>query len=267
MPQPEPRSNQRPRPRDRTATRGHRADPSRFRGFARDAMQFWHELAAEMSREWYLANKARYEAVWRDPMLALLGEVARRLTPVYRPLAIDPPGVLRLHRDLRFSHDRTPYKTHIAGVLRPTGAPIAKVGNAALYFELGLEPAPASEGRAGLGGLVDDEYAGNGCYQFVDDKLARWRRAVAGAPGARLAPLIHRLGAAGYRIRGDEYQRVPSGFAPDHPRAALLKKRGLTCAFPAIPAGLLHEPALADWLVQHTTTSAPLVIWLHRHVG
>jgi uncharacterized protein (DUF2461 family) len=59
---------------------------------------------------------------------------------------------------------------------------------------------------------------------------------------------------------------MPKGFAPDHPRAALLRKRGLACAFPAIPAGLLHEPALVNWLVDHARTAAPLVIWLQRHV-
>jgi len=230
-------------------------------------MQFWHELAAEMSRNWFAANKPRYEALWRGPMLALLDEVARRLAAAYRPLALGAPGVLRIHRDLRFSRDRTPYKTHIAGVLRLAGAPIAQAGNAALYLELGLEPAPASDPGAGIGGVVDDEYAGSGCYQFDADRLARWRRAVAGAPGARLASLLDRLRAAGYRIGGDEYQRLPAGFAPDHPRAALLKKRGLTCAFPAIPAGVLHEPALADWLVHHAGATAPLVIWLHRHLG
>ena len=42
-----------------------------FRGFDRDAMQFWHELAAEMSKEWFVANKRRYQTVWVEPMLAL----------------------------------------------------------------------------------------------------------------------------------------------------------------------------------------------------
>src|SRR5690242_20651396 len=83
-----------------------------FRGFDHGAMQFWHELASEMSREWFAANKARYEALWVTPMTALIREIARRLAPAYRPLALGEPGLLRIHRDLRFSRDRTPYKTH-----------------------------------------------------------------------------------------------------------------------------------------------------------
>jgi uncharacterized protein (TIGR02453 family) len=215
-------------------------------------MQFWHELASEMSRDWFAANKQRYQDLWVMPMMALMGDVARRLAPAYRPLALGEPGLLRIHRDLRFSHDRTPYKTHIAAVLRLAGQPIAHAGNAALYVQVGL----------------DEDYAGVGCYQLDAARLARWRKAVVGGPGTALLAILARLRRAGYTVGShDDYQRVPRGFAPDHPRAELLKKRGLTCAFPEIPPGLLHEPALADWLVRHARATAPLVIWLHRHVG
>ncbi|HEY7372016.1 MAG TPA: DUF2461 family protein, partial [Polyangia bacterium] len=118
-----------------------------FRGFDRDAMQFWHELAAEMTKEWFAANKQRYQTVWVEPMLSLLREVARGLAPVYKPLALAEPGVLRIYRDLRFSRDKTPYKTHIAGIIRLAGGRIAEAGNAVLYLQLGL----------------DGEYAGVGC--------------------------------------------------------------------------------------------------------
>ena len=215
-------------------------------------MQFWAELASEMSKEWFADNKQRYLDVWVTPMTLLLEGVARRLAPFYRPHKLGEPRPLRIYRDLRFSEDKTPYKTHIAAVLRLAGKPIAKVGNAALYVEVGL----------------DDEYVGAGCWYFDATRLARWRKAAIGAPGAALLPILARLRKAGYRVdRDDDYKRIPKGFAPDHPRAGLLKRRGLTCAFPDIPAGLLHEPELADWLYQHARTTAPLVIWLHRHVG
>src|SRR4051812_33368244 len=95
-----------------------RARLERFGGFDRDSLQFWHELALEMSKEWFAANKSRYQEVWVQPMLTLLREVARGLGSAYRPFALAEPGVLRIHRDLRFSRDKTPYKTHIAGVIR-----------------------------------------------------------------------------------------------------------------------------------------------------
>ena len=72
----------------------------------------------------------------------------------------------------------------------------------------------------------------------------------------------------GYEAGGYEhYARVPKGFSPDHPRAELLKYKGLICEFPAIPAGLLHKPELAGWLLAHARATAPLVLWLRRNLG
>src|SRR6185295_6154833 len=121
-----------------------------FRGFDRDAMQFWHELASEMSKEWFAANKQRYQSGWVEPMLALLRTVAHGLARVYKPLRLAEPGVLRIYRDLRFSRDKTPYKTHIAGVIRLAGDAVAQAGIAVLYLHIG----------------PDEEYVGVGCYQF-----------------------------------------------------------------------------------------------------
>jgi uncharacterized protein (TIGR02453 family) len=223
-----------------------------FRGFDRAAMSFWHELAAEMSRTWFLANKQRYQSQWVEPVLALLREVARGLARTYRPMALAEPGVLRIHRDLRFSADKTPYKTHIAGIIRPAGDAIAQAGVAVLYLHLG----------------ADEEYAGVGCYQFDAARTARWRRAVVGPPGAALSRILAGLRRKGYQPDGYEhYARVPKGFAPDHPRAELLKYRGIVCPFPAIPARLLYRPELARWLLGHARATAPLVIWLRRHLG
>ena len=223
-----------------------------FRGFERDAMQFWHELASEMSREWFTANKQRYQSVWVEPMLALLREIARGLARAYKPLTLAEPGVLRIYRDLRFARDRAPYKTHIAGIIRLAGDAIAEAGIAVLYLHLG----------------PDEEYAGVGCYRFDETRTARWRRAVVGAPGRDLLKILAGLRRKGYDAGPyEEYARVPKGFAPDHPRAELLKYKGLICGFPAIPAGLLHKPALARWLTVHAKVTAPLVIWLRRHLG
>ena len=223
-----------------------------FAGFDRDAMQFWHELASQMSKEWFDANKQRYQSVWVEPTLTLLRQIARGLAPAYRPTALAEPGVLRIYRDLRFSRDRAPYKTHIAGLIRLAGDRIAEAGNAALYLELGL----------------DGDYAGVGCYRFDERRVARWRRAVVGRPGQALLRIVAGLRRKGYRAGGYEtYARVPKGFAPDHPRAELLKCKGLICTFPAMPASLLYEPDLARWLLGHARAAAPLVVWLRRYVG
>lgn len=222
------------------------AQPAAFTGFDPDAPQFFHELAAEMNRDWFEAQKPRYQRQWAEPMTALLATVAARLAKPYAPVKLGPPKLFRIYRDTRFAKDKSPYKTHIAGVI-PTAQ-----GAAAIYVHLGL----------------DEEFIGVGTYFFEDAQLPRWRKLVAAdKTGKELAAIVAKLRKAGYPVGGhDDYKKVPKGFAPDHPRGEFLKMKGLTAGFPAIPRGLLHKPALVDWLVDHAKATAPMVKWLHRHV-
>src|SRR5262245_11385144 len=115
------------------------ASEPRFTGFDKNAMQFWHELAAEMNKEWFTANKERYEHQGVAPMTALLGDVQRRLAPAFKPLALGAPKVMRIYRDVRFSNDKAPYKTHIGAVITVAGKKVGEGGNAAVYVHLGIE--------------------------------------------------------------------------------------------------------------------------------
>jgi uncharacterized protein (TIGR02453 family) len=221
-----------------------------FKGFERDAMQFFHELAIEMNREWFEANKPRYTRLWVEPLKALLADVAGKLAKTYAPLKLDEPKVFRIHRDVRFSKDKTPYKTNAAGMisLRSKG----DSASTALYLHIG----------------IDEEFIGAGTYFFDDKQLPRWRKLVAAEKsGTEISKLVGKLRKAGYKVGGhDDYKKVPKGFDPEHPRGELLRMRGLTAGFPAIPRGMLHKAGLADWLVQHGKAVAPLVTWIERNV-
>ena len=219
---------------------------AKFTGFDRDAVQFLHELTAEMNREWFEANKARYQARWVEPMTALLGEVRARLAKAYAPIKLGLPKLFRIYRDTRFSKDKSPYKTHVAGML-----PLRE-GCTALYMHVG----------------TDEEFVGVGTYYFEDNQLPRWRKLVAAdKTGKEIAGIVAKLRKTGYQAGGHEdYKKVPKGFAPDHPRAEFLKMRGLTAGFPAMPKGLLHKPELIDWLVLHGRATVPLVSWLYRNI-
>lgn len=224
-----------------------------FRGFEREALQFFHELSVEMNREWFEANKDRYKRLWVEPMTALLADVAGALARSYAPVKLGAPKLFRIHRDVRFSKDKTPYKTHAAGMLPLHAKKPVDGGATALYLHLGVE----------------DEYLGSGTYFFDDKQIVRWRKLVAANPsGTEIAALVKRLRGRGYEVGGhDDYKKVPKGFAPDHPRADMLRMRGLTAAFPAIPRGLIHKPAFADWIIEHGRATAPLVGWLYKRVG
>src|ERR1041384_57024 len=211
---------------------------TKFTGFPKKAMQFWQELTSNMSKEWFVANKERYEIEWVMPITALLSHAAHKLASVYQPLALGEPKIMRIYRDVRFSKDKAPYKTHIDAVITVTNKSASKDGIAALYMNLGL---PTTFGAVG-------------CYEFDAAQLAKWRKAVDGKHGEDVQQLILKLRKSGYIVGShDDYKKVPKGFDPDHSRAELLKMKGLIGDFPKIPPGLLHEPGFADWIVRHAT--------------
>jgi uncharacterized protein (TIGR02453 family) len=222
-----------------------------FEGFARSAPAFFHELAVEMNKPWFDENKQRYLDEWVEPMTALLEQVAGGLAKAYAPAKLEPK-VLRIYRDVRFAADKTPYKTHIAGRLGLTAKKPIDGGVSAMYVHLGM----------------DEEFIGSGTYFFDDKQLAKWRKLVAAdKTGKPIETTIKKLRKAGYWVGGhDDYKKVPRGFAPDHPREAMLRMKGLTVGFPEIPKGMLHQPKLADWLIKHGKASAPIVTWIRDHL-
>ncbi len=222
-----------------------------FQGFARSAPAFFHELAAEMNKPWFDANKQRYQDEWVAPMTELLEQVAAGLAKSYAPAKLEAK-VLRIYRDVRFAKDKTPYKTHIAGRIGLTSKKPSDGGVSAMYIHLGME----------------EEFIGAGTYFFDDVQLAKWRKLVgADKTGKPIAALIAKTRKAGYGVGGhDDYKNVPRGFAPDHPRADLLRMKGLTVGFPEIPKGMLHQAKLANWLVERGRASAPIVTWIREHL-
>jgi len=103
-----------------------------------------------------------------------------------------------------------------------------------------------------------------GHYMMDAEQLARFRAGVLDdRRGGALAAILRKLRRAGFEIGShDVLQRIPRGLDPDHPRAELLKRKGLVVTFPAPPRSLLVKPALVDWVVAHTRRVVPLVEWL-----
>jgi len=216
-------------------------------------MGFWHELAAEMNRDWYMANKDRYDALWVQPMTALLAEVSTKIAPLYPGAKLAAPKIMRIHRDVRFAKDKTPYKTWIGASLRLGDHNQPQDGVTALYLHFG----------------IDEDFAGCGRYVFEDATLLKWRKKVADPKlGPEVAKLVGSLREAGYDMHAhDALQRVPKPYDADHPRAELLKMKGLVASFPEMPRGIIHKPALVDWLAGHCKAAAPMTRWLKKHLG
>ena len=204
-----------------------------FNGWPEQALDFYDGLAADNSKAYWTEHKAVYEETILRPMTELTEELAAEF---------GEPKIFRPYRDVRFSRDKSPYKTHIGAVIGGTG-----------YIQLSAE---------GLG-------AGAGFWQLATDDLARYREAVASdGPGAELEKLIAEIEKADVTVHGhDALKSAPRGYPADHPRITLLRYKGLTTwkQWPVEP--WLETAAARDRLVSFFRTSQPLCTWLTDHVG
>jgi uncharacterized protein (TIGR02453 family) len=219
-----------------------------FRGFADPNAKFFKQLAKNQDRAWFHSHRAEFEAGWQNPMKELLAEVRAGIDRAYRHCDLDEPKIFRIFRDVRFSKDKAPYKTHVGGLIptkrqgKVTEVPMA------LYVHVG-EP---------------NSFAAAGHYVMDPRALERYRAAVADDKrGRELDKLLNALTKQGFSVRShDSYKRVPKGHDPEHPRAEHLRRKGLTVAFPELPKGVLASPKFSAWLIAKAKATAPLVEWL-----
>ena len=204
-----------------------------FRGWPAEALEFFEGLQADNSKTYWLANKQTYEECVRAPMVELLTELEPEFgaAKIYRP-----------YRDVRFSKDKTPYKTSIAANFERGG-----------YVQLTLD---------GLG-------AGSGFYMFDSERLAKFRDAVADdRSGRQLVSVIDGIRDKDIEVHShDMLKRVPSGYPADHPRAELLRYKDIV-AWKRWPVGAWLGTAKAKTrLVEFYRDTTPLNDWLAKQVG
>jgi uncharacterized protein (TIGR02453 family) len=220
-----------------------------FQGFADADAKFFKSLAKKNEREWFLAHKEEFEVGWNAPMKLLLEDVRERIDPAYAHSDLGEPKVFRIFRDVRFSKDKSPYKTHIGGFI-PMSRRGAKTTDLpmALYFHVG----------------ADERFGAAGHYMMEPTSLERFRRAVADpARGAELEKILRKLDKKGFRAEShDSLKRVPKGYDADHPRAELLRRKGLHVGFPDIPKDAIATPKLLPWVAKQCKEVVPFVEWL-----
>ena len=170
-----------------------------------DARRFTSELRDNNTRDWFHANKDRFDDRLRTPALALLDAMCGPLRDLTGHDAT--PKLFRPQRDVRFSKDKTPYKAHLHMLWR-----LAAGGrqDPALFF--GIDPEGAS--------------VGVGVFDFGKDVLADWRKMI-DLDGPRFASAIEGAQAQGWQLWEPDLKRVPPPFGKDHPQADLLRHKRL----------------------------------------
>ena len=202
-----------------------------FAGFGEGAVDFYDGLEADNSKAYWTDHRGVYESDVKAPMLALLAACEAEFGPgkIFRP-----------YRDVRFSNDKTPYKTHCGATAGP------------YYVHLGSD------------GLM----AAGGYYMMAPDQVARFRAAV--DDDRRGDDLVKRLAAVeaeGVTIAGEQLRTRPRGVDPEHPRLDVIRRKGLYGHRGWPPDDVLHEAAALDRVVATWRVVRPLVEWLDDHVG
>ena len=208
-----------------------------FRGWPADAFEFYRGLEADNSKTYWQANKSRYEEGVRAPFEALMADLDDELGPfrLFRP-----------YRDVRFSKDKSPYKTAAA-------ASTEREGGGGLYLQLTAN------------GLM----VGSGYYHMASDQLTRFRAALDDdRTGPEIVVLCEELQKARHEIGSfEQLKTAPRGYPKDHPRIDFLRRKGLVAmrSFPV--AGWMHTAKAEDRVVEVWSRQNPMNAWLDAQVG
>jgi uncharacterized protein (TIGR02453 family) len=215
-----------------------------FQGFGPDALPFFKALTFHQSRDWFEANRETYERAVKGPLGDLVEDVAARLRQAKIPIKGDRKSSLfRIHRDVRFSANKDPYKTNAGVALTRSGG---KNDPGVLYFHLSPEEC----------------FFAAGFHLPGPDQLGRLRGAAARAPKAFKA-MTAKLKKAGLSLSDeDSLKRAPRGFeASDDPEiAAAVRLKSLICLRP-VTARAIASPALAEDFCAFARDALPLLAW------
>jgi uncharacterized protein (TIGR02453 family) len=222
-----------------------------FDGFPRAGIDFMKRLKRNNNRPWFEKHKEEYEAVVKLPMQSLIAALQPHFEVFAPEFDIHPKkSLFRIYRDVRFSKDKTPYKTHVAAHFVLRGKPKGVEGSG---YYLHIEP-----GEVFLGG---------GIYMPDSDQLKKIRRAIAGQPDRFLSILEQKQFKKVFkRLQGETLQRVPQGYEADHPMAEWLKYKQFFVWVEWSETKSARQKFVTD-VVEVFEAATPLVRFLNEAMG
>lgn len=225
---------------------------STFKGFPPEAINFLRDLGDNNNKPWFEEHRQTFQNELLGPAVAFITAVGEALQAENPDINYDTRtngsgSLMRIYRDTRFSKDKTPYKTNISGMWWEGAG--KKTQSPGFGFQM------SADGMGLMGGM----------FGFDKEQLERYRQAVADdKKGAALEKIVADLLVDGeYELLGDRYKKVPRGFEADHPRAELLKYKGLW-AHPKtqFPPADVQKPSLVDRTLAAFAKMRPLQRWL-----
>lgn len=177
-----------------------------FEGFSQNGITFLKKLKKNNNREWFGKHKSEFEDHVKLPMQSFIQAMKQPMTALAPEIQVDPKkSLFRIYRDIRFSKNKSPYKTHVAAVFHLRGHWEQSAG-----YYIHIEP-----GEVFLGG---------GIYMPDGNQLKNIRRAIAEQSQEFLSIVEHKTFKKRFgELKGEKLQRCPLGYSPDHPMVEWLK--------------------------------------------
>jgi len=215
--------------------------------FSKETLSFLTRLKRNNRREWFNARRDEYEAVVRQPMIAVLERLAVDMRAIAPELLVGPKSMYRIYRDVRFSENKQPYKTNVAASF--WHRTLGKGGGAGMYFHI------SPEGLWIGGGMYAPEMPQlHAVREQIAANVRHFRSIVE-------APAFKRSLDGG--LEGERLQRVPRGFPKDHDAADYLRYRQFL-AGREFPARFATGPKFYGGMLDVFRKIAPLVRFLNE---
>jgi uncharacterized protein (TIGR02453 family) len=222
-----------------------------FNGFPKEGLAFLKALKRNNNRPWFEKHKSDYENYVKLPVQCLISDLEIPFRGFGPEFDLNPKrSIFRIYRDVRFSKDKRPYKTHVAAHFVLRGKPKGISGSG---YYLHIEPG--------------EIYLGAGIYMPESDQLKKIRRAIAENPKEFLAIISKPDFKKTFgEMEGEKLVRVPAGYPADHPLAEYLKHKhflvGLT-----VPDYRCLKPVFVKEVARVFQKASPLVGFLNRAIG
>ena len=210
--------------------------------FTDEYHKFFTDLAKNNNKEWFDTNRQVYENKAKEPFRTFVEEMIVRIHADNPDVLINTPeAIFRINRDIRFSKDKTPYKTHLSAIISPGGKKAKE--DPGFYFQLG----------------VDGIRIYSGIHLPDKEKLEQIRRVIA-ANLAEFSSIINekKFIAKYSGILGDKHKRIPPEFKEAAEKQPLLANKNFY-VMANLDSGFITDPKLPDILMEHYFAVKPLL--------
>jgi uncharacterized protein (TIGR02453 family) len=220
-----------------------------FDGFPKEGIDFLKKLKKNNNRPWFQKHKPLYEESVKFPMQCLIASLSEKMGDIAPEIEFNPKkSIFRIHRDIRFSKNKAPYKTNIAAAFNWRGmkGPVEAPG---LYLH--IEPG--------------EMFVGGGVYMPSSDQIKAFRKSIVDHPDEFLTVVESKRFRKEFGgVQGEKLLKAPLGYPKDHPMIEHLKHKQFYVGKEYKDVSMCLSPKFLDVVVGVFKDTMPLVRWLAK---